>query len=156
MQSLQEQLEIYQSFHTKQATKITHYIGIPAIMIGALMFLNWFTIGIFNHWFVSFAWLLFAALIAYYFVLNWKYALITGAAILVLTIIVTWLSPEKPTTYSVIAFAIFFIGGWILQFIGHAIEGNKPAFTKSFWQTLVAPIFLVAEVMQKFGKEIKL
>jgi uncharacterized membrane protein YGL010W len=36
-----------------------------------------------------------------------------------------------------------FIIGWILQFIGHAIEGNKPAFFRNPVYLLVGPWWLL-------------
>ena len=36
-----------------------------------------------------------------------------------------------------------FIGGWILQFVGHAIEGNQPAFFKNPVYLFVGPMWLV-------------
>ena len=36
-----------------------------------------------------------------------------------------------------------FIVGWILQFVGHAIEGNQPAFFRNPVYLLVGPLWLV-------------
>ena len=36
-----------------------------------------------------------------------------------------------------------FIAGWILQFVGHAIEGNQPAFFKNPVYLLVGPLWLL-------------
>jgi len=36
-----------------------------------------------------------------------------------------------------------FIAGWILQFVGHAIEGNQPAFLSNPVYLLVGPFWLV-------------
>jgi uncharacterized membrane protein YGL010W len=36
-----------------------------------------------------------------------------------------------------------FVGGWILQFVGHAIEGNQPAFFRNPIFLLVGPWWLV-------------
>jgi uncharacterized membrane protein YGL010W len=36
-----------------------------------------------------------------------------------------------------------FIAGWILQFVGHAIEGNQPAFFRNPVYLLVGPFWLV-------------
>ena len=35
-----------------------------------------------------------------------------------------------------------FSGGWILQFLGHAIEGNRPAFFRNPVYLLVGPLWL--------------
>jgi uncharacterized membrane protein YGL010W len=38
---------------------------------------------------------------------------------------------------------LLFAVGWVLQFIGHAIEGNRPAFLKNPMYLLVGPWWLV-------------
>ncbi len=40
-----------------------------------------------------------------------------------------------------------FVVGWILQFIGHAVEGNSPAFFSNPLQLLVGPIFIVRKYL---------
>ena len=48
------------------------------------------------------------------------------------------------------ALAIF-IGGWILQFVGHAIEGNQPAFFRNPVYLLVGPWWLVRRAAEAVG-----
>lgn len=40
----------------------------------------------------------------------------------------------------------FFVGGWILLFLGHQIEGNHPAFFQGLVYLLVGPIWVAKEV----------
>jgi len=40
----------------------------------------------------------------------------------------------------------FFIGGWMLLFLGHRIEGNRPAFFQGAVYLLVGPIWVAKEV----------
>jgi uncharacterized membrane protein YGL010W len=40
-----------------------------------------------------------------------------------------------------------FIGGWILLFLGHRIEGNKPAFFQGVIYFLVGPIWVAKEIV---------
>jgi uncharacterized membrane protein YGL010W len=42
--------------------------------------------------------------------------------------------------------AAIFVFGWILQFLGHAIEGNQPAFFKNPIYLLVGPLWLLRRV----------
>jgi len=42
----------------------------------------------------------------------------------------------------------FFVGGWILLFAGHRIEGNKPAFFQGVVYFLVGPIWVAKEVVE--------
>jgi uncharacterized membrane protein YGL010W len=39
-----------------------------------------------------------------------------------------------------------FVGGWILLFAGHRIEGNKPAFFQGLIYFLVGPIWIAKEL----------
>jgi uncharacterized membrane protein YGL010W len=39
-----------------------------------------------------------------------------------------------------------FVGGWILLFAGHRIEGNKPAFFQGIIYFLVGPIWVAKEL----------
>ncbi len=44
-----------------------------------------------------------------------------------------------------------FVAGWLFQFLGHAIEGNQPAFLKNPVYLLVGPLWLVRRVASAFG-----
>jgi uncharacterized membrane protein YGL010W len=38
-----------------------------------------------------------------------------------------------------------FVGGWVLLFLGHRIEGNRPAFFQGAMYLLVGPIWVAKE-----------
>lgn len=44
-----------------------------------------------------------------------------------------------------------FLLGWILQFVGHAIEGNRPAFFRSPIYLLVGPLWLIHRAAAAVG-----
>jgi uncharacterized membrane protein YGL010W len=44
-----------------------------------------------------------------------------------------------------------FISGWILQFVGHAIEGNQPAFFRNPFYLLVGPWWLLRRAAETIG-----
>ncbi len=48
------------------------------------------------------------------------------------------------------ALALFIIG-WIFQFVGHAIEGNQPAFVKNPLYLLVGPLWLFKRAATAIG-----
>lgn len=48
------------------------------------------------------------------------------------------------------ALALFIIG-WIFQFVGHAIEGNQPAFFKNPVYLLIGPLWLVRRAASALG-----
>jgi uncharacterized membrane protein YGL010W len=41
--------------------------------------------------------------------------------------------------------AALFVGGWIMNFLGHRIEGNKPAFFQGLIYFLVGPLWVAKE-----------
>jgi uncharacterized membrane protein YGL010W len=43
-----------------------------------------------------------------------------------------------------------FVGGWILLFAGHRIEGNKPAFFQGVIYFLVGPLWIAKELKDAF------
>ena len=46
---------------------------------------------------------------------------------------------------------LVFVVGWIFQFIGHAIEGNRPAFFRNPLYLLVGPWWLVRRAAKAVG-----
>lgn len=44
-----------------------------------------------------------------------------------------------------------FIAGWILQFVGHAIEGNQPAFFSNPLYLLIGPWWLLRRAIAALG-----
>ncbi len=44
-----------------------------------------------------------------------------------------------------------FIGGWVFQFVGHAIEGNQPAFLSNPIHLLVGPWWWIRRVAESVG-----
>ena len=44
-----------------------------------------------------------------------------------------------------------FVSGWILQFVGHAVEGNQPAFFQNQIYFLIGPLWLARRVAEAVG-----
>ncbi len=51
-----------------------------------------------------------------------------------------------------LAFAVLFVGGWMLQFLGHHYEGRRPALLDNLFQGFIGPMFLVAEITVAMGR----
>jgi uncharacterized membrane protein YGL010W len=49
-----------------------------------------------------------------------------------------------------VALALF-VFGWVLQFVGHAIEGNQPAFFRNPIYLLVGPLWLIRRAAAALG-----
>jgi uncharacterized membrane protein YGL010W len=50
------------------------------------------------------------------------------------------------------AFTALFVGGWVLQFVGHHYEGKRPALLDNIFQAFIGPMFLVAESFVVMGQ----
>ena len=48
-------------------------------------------------------------------------------------------------------FLAVFIITWILQFVGHKIQGKKPSFLKDLQFLLIGPIWLLSFILKKLG-----
>ena len=46
---------------------------------------------------------------------------------------------------------VLFVVGWVFQFLGHAIEGNQPAFFRNPFYLLVGPWWLVRRAAEAVG-----
>jgi uncharacterized membrane protein YGL010W len=146
MKTLDQQMAIYAAYHRNRWNKLSHFVGVPAIIFAILIPASWISIddGI------SLAHALVAAVLAYYFLLDVPLALATAVATAALFLAARVVS-ETGTTSGWIWFGIFFAGGWIFQLVGHAFEGRRPALADNLFQILVAPIFLVAEIFFALG-----
>ncbi len=44
-----------------------------------------------------------------------------------------------------------FVVGWVLQFVGHAVEGNRPAFFRNPVYLIVGPLWLARRALAAVG-----
>jgi uncharacterized membrane protein YGL010W len=144
------QLAGYAAVHRSGRNKATHFIGIPLIVFSLLLVLALWRINPAGRE-VSMA-LVIGAIAA----LGWI-ALDVGIGLIMAAILVPiWYAAETlvgalgPSS-TVVAFFILFIGGWILQFIGHHFEGKRPALADNIFQGFIGPMFLVAETLVASG-----
>ena len=47
--------------------------------------------------------------------------------------------------------ATIFVAAWVLQFIGHKIEGKKPSFFEDIQYLWVGPMFVLSKLFGKLG-----
>jgi len=149
MQSLEDQVAFYAAYHQDGRNKATHFIGVPAIMLSLFIPLAWLRVDIGGVTLTA-AMALAAAVLVYYFLLDVPLAL----AMLGVTVILVYLGEtiaDLGTTTGWIWFGVLFVGGWILQLVGHVFEGRKPALVDNLVGIFIAPLFLCAEVFFALG-----
>ena len=128
----------YGKSHQNPKNEAIHFVAIPLIMFSlcGLMFAL--------HPFVAYAFI--AASMVYYARLSWVFF----AAMCVWSAIIIALLHAMGAQVLVASIAIF-IGAWIIQFIGHKIEGKKPSFLEDIQYLWVGPLFLLSKVFGKLG-----
>ena len=145
MKTLEDQMATYAAYHQDARNKATHFVGVPAIVLSLFIPLAWLRIDA-----VSAATVVAAALVVYYLVLD----LALGLAMLVVLAVLAWVG-ELIAMQGAVAgwtwFGVLFVGGWILQLVGHVYEGRRPALADNLFQIFVAPIFLAAEAFFALG-----
>ena len=146
------QLASYASVHRDWRNKATHFVGIPVIVFSLLLILSlWhFEVGD-RQWTLSLA----VTIVA---VLGWMALDLAIGIVMGLIMAVAWYAAASfagalGSAQAVwIAFLALFVGGWILQFVGHHYEGKRPALVDNIFQAFIGPMFLVAETMVMMGR----
>lgn len=149
MKTLEEQLSVYLRYHRNPRNRLTHVFGVPLIVFSLFVLLGLVRIQI-GETSLTAASVLAIGVLAYYFRLDVVLAVaMTLAAAVLLLAANRVCALGTPTAVSV--FGVAFVGGWILQLVGHAFEGRRPALADNLFQVFVAPIFLMAEMFFALG-----
>ncbi|TMH54945.1 MAG: DUF962 domain-containing protein [Betaproteobacteria bacterium] len=146
MKTLDQQMAVYAAYHRNRWNRLTHFIGVPAIIFAILIPMSWVSLGED----LSLAHLFLGAVLAYYFLLDVPLALATAVAVGAL-FLAAKLAAGTGIASGWIWFGVFFAGGWIFQLVGHVFEGRRPALADNLFQIFIAPIFLVAEAFFALG-----
>jgi len=139
------QLAMYASYHRDARNRATHFVGIPAIVFAILVPLALARIGDMSA----------AVIVALLAIIGWiALDRVIGLAMVIVIVpmllIAEWVASYGSTT-AWIVFAIFFVGGWIFQLVGHVWEGRRPALTDNLFQAFIGPMFIMAEVLMALG-----
>lgn len=143
----------YSSYHQNPTNKIFHWICIPLIML-SLLGLLWeiplpAAIGAMSAW-LNCATLFVAVSLIFYLRISTTIAigmLLCSAVMLALISACDVVSPGFVWRSSLVIFVV----AWVGQFIGHKIEGKKPAFIEDLQFLLIGPAWLLGFVYRKVG-----
>ena len=141
MSVLTRLLESYEKNHQNPINEAMHIIAIPLIMFSILgmtaafdIFLEYILVGI---------------VFFYYLKLSKTAALLMLVWLLIYLGLVVLLK-----SYIIEISILLFAFGWILQFLGHFIEGKRPSFFEDLRYFLIGPLFVVQKVISKFGVKV--
>ena len=140
MKTLVEHLSQYAAYHRDTRNILSHFVGIPLIVIAVATLLSrpqWAAI--------SPALVLMVASAVFYLRLELR----LGLLMTLLLGLAVWLG------YALAALSTglwlgwgvgLFVLGWVIQFVGHYYEGRKPAFIDDVTGLIVGPLFVVVEL----------
>jgi uncharacterized membrane protein YGL010W len=151
VKSLAEQISAYAAYHRDSRNTLTHFVGVPLVTFGIFLFLSWFRFRFTPEDIpITAATLFYVSVLIYYLRLDWSIAILQ----LPVSLALLWLADRAALlslTESVMVFLGAFVGGWVIQLLGHYLEGKRPALLDNLTQIFNAPLFLTAEVLFLFG-----
>ncbi|MEP6997761.1 MAG: Mpo1-like protein [Betaproteobacteria bacterium] len=138
MRRVDRLFERYAQFHRDPVNKAMHWVCVPLIV--------WSVLGML--WAASPIAACAAIAAATWFYLRLSVPLAFGMLAILATMVWTvTLLGDRVLLVSLITFAV----AWIGQFIGHGIEGKKPAFVDDLRSFLVAPAWLLGDLYRRLG-----
>lgn len=144
MKTLTEQLTGYAAYHRDRRNIITHFIGIPLIVLAVAILLSRPGMQSGGLW-LSPALLVGIIATVYYALLDLRFGAVMGISLAA----TLWLAAhmaQLSTAGWLIWGVLLFVFGWIIQFIGHYFEGRKPAFLDDIMGLAIGPLFVAAEL----------
>lgn len=149
-------LEEYGLSHQNHTNKLIHWVCVPAIFFSVVGLIFSIPSGIlveplsilgnFSNW----------ATIALFFILIYYISLSVPLSLGMLFFsalclaLANFLEITFPGKLWAISICIFVIA-WIIQFVGHKIEGKKPSFFKDLQFLLIGPAWLMHFIYKKIG-----
>jgi len=134
-------LDDYATYHKNPKNKVTHYLGIPMIVFTIIVFLRLWDLPDLAGVPLDGALVVMAPVGLFYLMLNVG----TGIGMILIFLGMYALAPLVAWP---VALAVF-IAGWVLQFIGHAFEGQSPAFFKNAAHLLIGPLWILNDLYDK-------
>ena len=153
---LMDMLTGYAASHQHPFNIFVHMIGIPTIMLGVLIPLSWVGIeidpnigsGSLNF---TLAQVVVVGFFFFYMTLDKLFAVVFLVFGFGISLLAVWIGDMPVATSATIAAGCFF-GGYLAQFVGHAIEKSMPVLVRHPVQAnLAAPFFTIVELFKLLG-----
>ena len=128
----------YGESHQHPVNERIHFIAIPLIMLSLIGLI-----------FCIHPWLAYgfmAASMVYYARLSSVFLAAMGVWSVLLLALVHAMGDAR-----LLLCVAIFVGAWVLQFIGHKLEGKKPSFFEDVQYLWVGPLFVLRPLLQKFA-----
>jgi len=149
MKNLVDHLSQYAAYHRDTRNIVSHFVGIPLIVIAVAVLLSrpgWSVAGL---W-LSPATLVSLAAVVFYLRLDLSFGVLMAVLLGLCLWVGASLAQQSPLIWLAAGLGLFIVG-WVIQFIGHYYEGRKPAFIDDVTGLIVGPLFVVAELAFLLG-----
>ncbi|RYX92883.1 MAG: DUF962 domain-containing protein [Comamonadaceae bacterium] len=131
-------LDHYGESHRDPRNEAIHFIAIPLIML-SLVGMMFAAHPLLAYAFVAASMVYYARLSALFLVVMVIWSALTFAVIFAMG------TNVLPVCVSI------FTGAWVLQFVGHRLEGKKPSFFEDIQYLWVGPLFVLSRVFVRLG-----
>jgi len=151
---LLSQLASYATYHRDSRNIATHFVGVPMIVFAVTSLLSRPGFELFGlH--LSPVWFVALAACVFYLRLELRFGLVMSALLGVSAYGASLLAAQSTARWLGGSLGLFGLG-WVIQLVGHAWEGRKPAFVDDLVGLLVGPLFVTAEVAFALGLRLEL
>jgi len=161
MKKIELLLNEYGSSHKNSINKLIHWICVPSIFLSIVALIWSIPLGpleqlkIYEYQLINWATICMIFVLLYYLKLSPILTigmLVFSSLCLFITNYIENLILEEVINFHlwVIALIIFAIS-WVIQFVGHEIEGKKPSFLKDIQFLLIGPAWLMHFIYKKLN-----
>ena len=143
-------LNDYNSYHKNKTNKLIHWFYIPLIifsLFGLLSLTSEYHIS-YQGYNITLLHILIILSILFYL----RLSLSISIGMLLFSIMIKSLVEQLdfiPLNGQLYFYLFIFIAGWTMQFLGHKIEGKKPAFFKDLKFLLIGPAWMLSFIYLK-------
>ncbi|WP_372367437.1 DUF962 domain-containing protein [Candidatus Uabimicrobium sp. HlEnr_7] len=144
MRTVQEYFCEYESHHCNKHNKITHYVGIPLILVGLMGLLARipYSFEAYAGYRIDFA-IIITAMVYFLFYIRMHFLL---SIFMLMCFAGFYIAAQYLSMY--VLWSVFIVG-WILQLVGHAVfEKEKPSFTDNLVHLLIGPLWILNHVVK--------
>ena len=141
MKTLTDHLAQYAAYHRDRRNIATHLVGVPMIVLAVTVLLARVALPV-SLAGVPLSLALLAALATAGFYL--RFGAVMSALLAACVALAHPVAAMSWPAWLAIGLGLFVVG-WIIQFVGHAFEGRKPAFVDDLAGLVIGPLFVVAE-----------
>ncbi|WP_339080726.1 Mpo1-like protein [Pseudomonas sp. TMP9] len=149
MKTLVDHLAQYAAYHRDQRNILSHFIGIPLIVVAVAVLLSRPGVEVLGLWLAP-ATLVSLAAALFYLRLDLRFGLLMTLLLGLSLWAAACLAVQSTMVWLGSGIGLFVIG-WAIQFVGHYWEGRKPAFVDDVMGLVIGPLFVAAEAAFLLG-----